>query len=47
MSPKTKSTKANIDKYIFLFSKHASTTTSSGRTTEYNWNIEPQMINEE
>jgi hypothetical protein len=47
MPPKTQATKANIDKYIFLFSKHASTTTSSGMTTEYNWNIDPQMINEQ
>jgi hypothetical protein len=47
MSPKTKEIKANIDKYIFLFSKHASTTTSSGMTTNYNWNIDPQMINEQ
>ena len=47
MPPKTKAIKANIDKYIFLFSKHASTTTSSGMTTEYNWNIDPQMINEQ
>ena len=47
MPPKTKAIKANIDKYIFLFSKHASTTTSSGMTTEYNWSIDPQMINEQ
>ena len=47
MPPKTKAIKANIDKYIFLFSKHASTTTSSSMTTEYNWNIDPQMINEQ
>ena len=47
MPPKTKAIKANIDKYILLFSKHASTTTSSGMTTEYNWNIDPQMINEQ
>ncbi len=47
MSPKTKVIKTNIDKYIFLFSKHASTTTSSGMTTDYNWNIDPQMINEQ
>ena len=47
MPPKTQATKANIDKYIFLFSKHASTTSSSGMTTEYNWNIDPQMINEQ
>jgi hypothetical protein len=47
MPPKTKANRANIDKYIFLFSKHASTTTSSGMTTDYNWNIDPQMIKEQ
>lgn len=47
MPPKTKAIKANIDKYIFLFSKHASATSSGGMTTEYNWNIDPQMINEQ
>jgi hypothetical protein len=47
MPPKSKTVKANIDKYIFLFSKHASTTSSGSMTTEYNWNIDPQMINEQ
>ena len=52
MPPKTKAVKANIDKYIFLFSKHASKqsyTDTNGivRNTEYGWNIEPQTINEQ
>jgi hypothetical protein len=52
MPPKTKAIKANIDKYIFLFSKHAtkqSYTDTNGivRNTEYGWNIEPQTINEQ
>ena len=47
MPPTTKAIKANIDKYIFLFSKHGTTTSSGGMTTEYNWNIDPQMINEQ
>ena len=34
MPPKTKAIKANIDKYIFLFSKHDSTTTSSSMTKQ-------------
>ena len=51
MPPKTKAIKANIDKYIFLFSKHAtkqSYTDTNGvvRNTEYGWNIDPQTINE-
>ena len=45
--PRTKAIKPSIDKYIFLFSKHASATSSGGMTTEYNWNIDPQMINEQ
>ena len=52
MPPKTKATKANIDKYIFLFSKHATKqsytdTNNIVRNTEYGWNIEPQTINEQ
>ena len=52
MPPKTKAVKANIDKYIFLFSKHASKqsyTDTNGivRNTEYGWNIDPQTINEQ
>jgi hypothetical protein len=52
MPPKTKAVKANIDKYIFLFSKHASKqsyTDTNGivRNIEYGWNIEPQTINEQ
>jgi hypothetical protein len=52
MPPKTQATKANIDKYIFLFSKHASKqsyTDTNGivRNTEYGWNIDPQTINEQ
>ena len=45
--PRTKAIKPSIDKYIFLFSKHASATSSGSMTTEYNWNIDPQMINEQ
>ena len=52
MPPKTKAVKANIDKYIFLFSKHASKqsyTDTNGivRNTEYGWTIEPQTINKQ
>ena len=52
MPPKTKAVKANIDKYIFLFSKHASKTSYTDtngivRITEYGWNIDPQTINEQ
>ena len=52
MPPKTKAIKANIDKYIFLFSKHAtkqSYTDTNGivRNTEYGWDIDPQTINEQ
>ena len=52
MPPKTKAVKANIDKYIFLFSKHASKqsyTDTNGivRNLEYGWNIDPQTINEQ
>ena len=52
MPPKTKAIKANIDKYIFLFSKHStrqSYTDTNGivRNTEYGWNIDPQTINEQ
>ncbi len=52
MPPKTKAVKANIDKYIFLFSKHATKTSYTDtngivRNTEYGWNIEPQTINEQ
>jgi hypothetical protein len=52
MPPKTKATKANIDKYIFLFSKHAtkqSYTDTNGivRNVDYAWNIDPQTINEQ
>jgi hypothetical protein len=52
MPPKTKAVKANIDKYIFLFSKHSSKqsytdTNSVVRNVEYAWNIEPQTINEQ
>jgi hypothetical protein len=52
MPLKTKAVKANIDKYIFLFSKHASKqsyTDTNGivRNTEYGWNLEPQTINEQ
>ena len=50
MPPKTKAIKANIDNYIFLFSKHAtrqSYTDTNGivRNTEYGWDIDPQTIN--
>jgi len=52
MPPKTKALKANIDKYIFLFSKHASKTSYTDtngivRITEYGWTIEPQTINKQ
>ena len=52
MPPKTQATKANIDKYIFLFSKHAtkqSYTDTNGivRNVDYAWNIDPQTINEQ
>ena len=52
MPPKTKAVKANIDKYIFLFSKHASKqsytdTNNIVRNTEYGWTIEPQTINKQ
>jgi len=52
MPPKTKALKANIDKYIFLFSKHASKTSYTDtnnivRNLEYTWNIDPQTINEQ
>ncbi len=52
MPPKTKAVKANIDKYIFLFSKHATKTSYTDtnglvRNLEYGWNIEPQTINEQ
>jgi hypothetical protein len=52
MPPKTKAIKANIDKYIFLFSKHATKTSytdtnSVVRNLEYGWNIDPQTINEQ
>jgi len=52
MPPKTKALKANIDKYIFLFSKHASKTSyidtnNVVRNTEYGWTIEPQTINKQ
>ena len=52
MPPKTQATKANIDKYIFLFSKHAhktsyTDTNSVVRNVEYAWNIDPQTINEQ
>jgi hypothetical protein len=52
MPPKTQATKANIDKYIFLFSKHStkqSYTDTNGvvRNVEYAWNIDPQTINEQ
>ena len=52
MPPKTKAIKANIDKYIFLFSKHATKTSYTDtnnvvRNIEYGWNIEPQTINEQ
>ena len=35
----TKSIKPNINKYIFLFSRHARTTTNNSLITEYNWNL--------
>jgi len=52
MPPKTKAIKANIDKYIFLFSKHATKTSYTDtnnvvRNLEYGWNIDPQTINEQ
>ena len=52
MPPKTKATKANIDKYIFLFSKHATKqsytdTNNIVRNLEYAWNIDAQTINEQ
>jgi hypothetical protein len=52
MPPKTKAVKANIDKYIFLFSKHATKTSYTDtnglvRNLEYGWTIEPQTINEQ
>jgi len=52
MPPKTKVIKANIDKYIFLFSKHATKTSYTDtnnvvRNLEYGWNIDPQTINEQ
>jgi hypothetical protein len=52
MPPKTQASKANIDKYIFLFSKHATKTSytdtnSVVRNVEYAWNIDPQSINEQ
>jgi len=52
MPPKTKAIKANIDKYIFLFSKHATKTPYTDtnnivRNVEYEWTIEPQTINEQ
>ena len=52
MPPKTKAIKANIDKYIFLFRKHATKqyyTDTNGivRNTEYGWDIDPQTINEQ
>jgi hypothetical protein len=52
MPPKTKAVKANIDKYIFLFSKHSTKqsytdTNSVVRNVEYAWNIDPQTINEQ
>ena len=52
MPPKTKAVKANIDKYIFLFSKHATKqfyTDTNGivRNIDYAWNIDPQTINEQ
>ena len=52
MPPKTKAVKANIDKYIFLFSKHATKqsytdTNNIVRNTEYGWTIEPQTINKQ
>ena len=52
MPPKTKATKANIDKYIFLFSKHATKqfytdTNNIVRNIDYAWNIDPQTINEQ
>jgi len=52
MPIKTKAIKANIDKYIFLFSKHATKTSytdtnSVVRNLEYGWNIDPQTINEQ
>ena len=52
MPPKTQATKANIDKYIFLFSKHArkqsyTDTNNIVRNVDYEWTIEPQTINEQ
>ena len=52
MPPKTKAIKANIDKYIFLFSKHATKTSYTDtnglvRNLEYGWTIEPQTINKQ
>ncbi len=52
MPPKTKAVKANIDKYIFLFSKHATKTSfadtnSVVRHLDYGWTIDPQTINEQ
>jgi hypothetical protein len=52
MPPKTQATKPNIDKYIFLFSKHSTKTSytdtnSVVRNVEYAWNIDPQTINEQ
>ena len=52
MPPKTKAIKANIDKYIFLFSKHATKqsytdTNNIVRNIDYAWNIDPQTINEQ
>ena len=52
MPPKTKAVKPNIDKYIFLFSKHSTKqsytdTNSVVRNVEYAWNIDPQTINEQ
>jgi hypothetical protein len=44
----TKSRKANINKYILLFSRHARTTTANSLITEYDWNLqEPLVINEQ
>ena len=52
MPPKTQATKPNIDKYIFLFSKHSTKTSYTDtnnvvRNVEYAWNIDPQTINEQ
>ncbi len=44
----TKSRKANINKHIFLFSRHTRTTTVNSLITEYNWNLQdPLEINEQ